>query len=398
MSGTGAAASILLPSDQPADPHSTQTDDGMSDLDEQHLQHSALQSQPQLPPQPKTKRYIPPKADSNTFATQQAFLESLQPIDLQQVDQDKRKCPICWKQIGEDPDPGYDNSEQPVKLRCNHVFGNKCLSSLFGLSEATRFTLEPLSFLPGKRGHLLGEKLFAYHREHESNFRYDLETFEKMLKDAIESRRMGPQLFGNYWFFVIRDMMRANGPYGDMTGITLMENAIVMEFELPKSNENVSSPPDALMSEYMSPFSFDQTMLGSGQMHPPFEPFPAVYTTPTSSLTPPYQPPPYQPPTQPLSGPEFVQFTATASSSGQVDGGAVKTWQKALADETNLNKLTALTKENADKHEVKTNNLETQNKYAVLKAQEAREAVRKEEARRMLGMYARFYSQYSEPV
>jgi hypothetical protein len=400
MSKPDAAAAALPPSDEPMDSNSTQTDEDMTDEEEQaHPQHHPPPTQPHplpLPlPQPKKKRYIPPKANSNTFATRKGFLESLKPIELHEVDEDKRKCPICWKQFGEDPDPGFDNSELPVKLRCNHIFGHKCLASVFDLPETTTLALEPLSFVPGKRGYLLRQKLVAYHLKHGSTYKLR-DMFPKMLEDSLDDDEDGRDIFGNYWFSIIQDITDGHGAedqYGDMTGITLMENAIVMDFDLPRPN---SDPylGFATMPGYPKSFNthMDHVEFGSEQM-PPFESFTAYHVTSMPSLA-----PPDQAPTHPAPCPKLNQFatdtsssstdqsTTGASSFGEIDSDEVKTWQMALANETNLDKLSALMKQKADKPGF-TIGVEIEDKYEALTAQAA-EAARTELAERRSGMYA----------
>jgi hypothetical protein len=406
MSEPDAAASALPPSDEPTDSTSTQTDDDMTDEDEQsHSQHHLPPTQPEPPPQPKKKRYIPPKANSNTFATRQAFLQSLQPIELHEVDEEKRKCPICWKQFGEDPDPGFDNSERPVKLRCNHIFGHKCLASVFDISETTSLTLEPLSFVTGKRGYLLREKLVAYHMKHASSYRLRSEIFLKMLEDSIGSRKTRLDLFGEYWCTIIEDILTGQGadePYGDMTGITLMENAIVLDFDLPRPKTD-SALGFATMPGYPKPFNtyFDQVYSESGSVempapetfteyHTPSIPSTTPQTSPTSSLMPHNQAPaPPAPSTKSdksivgTSGSTTDESTTGVSSSGEIDSDAVKTWQTALANETNLDKLSALMKQKAGKPGF-TIGTEIEDKYEAL----AGEATRRKLAQRISGMYA----------
>ncbi|KAH7119892.1 hypothetical protein B0J11DRAFT_71940 [Dendryphion nanum] len=89
------------------------------------------------------RRYKPPKPDDDTFATQEEFLDSLVPVPLESVSEVNRRCTYCWKQYGES-DEGYDNAEVPVKFRCNHTFGEKCMKELFSLPETVEFVLRPI--------------------------------------------------------------------------------------------------------------------------------------------------------------------------------------------------------------------------------------------------------------
>ncbi|CAN9319449.1 unnamed protein product [Alternaria alternata] len=104
----------------------------------------------------KRARYAPPQPDADTFATQQAFLNHLMPVPIESVDEDSKKCAICWKPYGEAADPGFDNSEQPVRLKCKHTFGDKCMLATFAVPGTSTITLETLAFGPGSRGYQLG--------------------------------------------------------------------------------------------------------------------------------------------------------------------------------------------------------------------------------------------------
>lgn len=87
------------------------------------------------------------------------------PVPIESVEEDSKKCPICWKPYGEAADPGFDNSEQPVGLKCGHMFGNKCMLTAFAVPGTSTITLEPLAFVPGSRGYQLGQRLHSYLRE-----------------------------------------------------------------------------------------------------------------------------------------------------------------------------------------------------------------------------------------
>ncbi|CAN9468462.1 unnamed protein product [Alternaria alternata] len=113
----------------------------------------------------KRARYAPPQPDADTFATQQAFLNHLMPVPIESVDEDSKKCAICWKPYGEAADPGFDNSEQPVRLKCKHTFGDKCMLATFAVPGTSTITLETLAFGPGSRGYQLGKRLHSYLRE-----------------------------------------------------------------------------------------------------------------------------------------------------------------------------------------------------------------------------------------
>lgn len=106
----------------------------------------------------KKRRYQPPQPDENTFATQELFVESLQPCSIEAVAEHNRRCAHCWKSYGE-IDPGFDNAEEPVLLRCGHSFGLKCMQELFALPGITKTPLVPLEFGPLSMGLKLAKSL-----------------------------------------------------------------------------------------------------------------------------------------------------------------------------------------------------------------------------------------------
>lgn len=144
----------------------------MSDADEGGLSSEAQEQQPAMEnQQPDTayeqqahmqqaaflaslkgkKKYTPPMPDENTFDTQEEFVKSLVPVPISSIPEVDRKCPHCWKRFGE-TDPGYDNAEDPVKFRCGHAFGEKCMKEVFRLPIPVKVELHPLSFGSGSRG------------------------------------------------------------------------------------------------------------------------------------------------------------------------------------------------------------------------------------------------------
>jgi hypothetical protein len=401
MSEPDAAASVVSPAGEHTDSNSTQIDDDMTDAEEQEEHHTPPQTQPQpfyVPSmQFKGKRYIPPKPDANTFATQQEFLDSLQPIELEHVDEDKRKCPVCWKKFGEDPDPGFDNSELPVPLKCNHIFGNKCLANLFRLPEIARLSLEPFSVVPGTRGYVLGEKLLSYHEKHGSDGRDKVEVFQDMIKEAAH-RKAGLELFGQYWLPIIVDITHTTGSYGEMNGITFMENAVILDFNVPK---------------YPGSFDDELHQLLSDSEHDPLFEYPEGPYLMTAL---PPLPPPLPLPTEPeqsttavsssssssssssnssissmieqstvvASSSAIEQSTSTESSPGKIESDPDETWQMALAKETNLDKLSSLMKQKAGKPGFS----EIQAKYKALKGQAKQQKIYQERERRIASMYS----------
>ncbi|KAH4952312.1 hypothetical protein HBI38_001130 [Parastagonospora nodorum] len=206
-------------------------------------------------PQPASRRYSAPKADRDTFDSQQAFLDSLHPIEIEDVEEDEQKCPLCWKQFGEGPDPGHDNSERPVRLRCNHVYGDKCLADLFRLPETSRVKLHPLRFFPGDKGHLLGQILCKYRQSLGAEFRNrnDVELFEKFLT-SIEIPS-GPPKPEDYWNSILVGIFKMID-HRSIVDITFMENAVVLDQGEPL--------PDAIATPRHSFPTQDPTVSPSG--------------------------------------------------------------------------------------------------------------------------------------
>ncbi|KAG9189915.1 hypothetical protein G6011_06783 [Alternaria panax] len=201
----------------------------------------------------KRARYTPPQPDADTFATQRAFLDSLEPVPMTTVDQNDNRCPICWKPYGEAADPGYDNSEQPVRLRCNHTFGNKCLSSTFALPGTSTINLRPLAFGSGSRGDLLGQRLDAYYMAQAAGeLRGYAGAFTKMLAHSRRETRL--EVFGTFfdfvvyiflrqhWGSVVQELQRRIGAGSGFHKITILENAMILDWKRDDSR--------ALASDY----------------------------------------------------------------------------------------------------------------------------------------------------
>lgn len=336
----------------------------------------------QLQPQPKSKRYTPPKADANTFPTQQAFLDSLHPMPLEEVDVDKRKCPICWKLFGEPPDPGFDNSEMPVELRCHHVFGHKCLADIFGIPASTSLQLQPLQYSLGKRGYLLGQKLAAYHTLHAAKFHDEFETFEHMLKNMRFER--GPQELTSYWWVVLTQIIHSHRGLGR---ITLMENAVILDYAPVTAKTHQQTQPDpGIPPQFLPPASsLQQTLLGTAdsmsvQMDGVGHDGDMALMTWSSSSSTSSQPTP----AQSYAHLSSIQSPGTTNDLVLIDTGNSTTWEEALTGETNLDKLKALQKQ---KENAEQSQIVAAQKLKELKAQKAAmEEARKQEAQRAHGM------------
>jgi hypothetical protein len=356
------------PASPPAESNTINVDVG-ADSDETMDDGSDVgQTQPQTQP----KQYSPPQPDRNTFETQRAFLDSLQPINIEDVGEESRKCPICWKYFGEDSDPGYDNSEQPVRLRCGHVFGNKCLTNQFRVCESPRLSLHPLRFLRTDRGYRLGTALFDYHQDHAIKFRNELELFQKMLTDLEISSTGGLTIFDKYWQVIFLMILRHADP--NLTGITLMENAIVLDSQRPSTIKNLDSAytiePQHLnasanglnqtLADPGSPLPLPSASPNTGGGIVPYITDPLGYSNhvptddmPSQSVQVPASAQPsvtYTLPTA-FAPPSSVDVLNHAnayliSASSSIDPS--KTWQGVLTAATNLDKLSALQKQSVE--------------------------------------------------
>ncbi|EUC41502.1 hypothetical protein COCMIDRAFT_106015 [Bipolaris oryzae ATCC 44560] len=109
----------------------------------------------------RERPFFPPP-DEDTFPTEKAFLDSLVPVPLETIEPDDRECVFCETRYGMIPGSGPSIPEMPVRLRCNHVFGEQCARRHFGQRLIVEFHLHPLKFLPGTRGNVLISKLYRY--------------------------------------------------------------------------------------------------------------------------------------------------------------------------------------------------------------------------------------------
>lgn len=220
------------------------------------MSESPYMSTPSPPPPSLTgpKRYRPPQPDANTFDTQKEFLDSLHPVPIDTIASNNLRCPHCWKNYGQS-DPGFDNAEDPVKLRCGHVFGEKCLKeAIFALPKTVRIDLVPLSYEPGSKGADLGRRLSAWVEQcgvekgalllggnREKDFTRLLTEFHK--QPSAENA------LGAEWTAVLAGALVAR-PRVDR--VHIMENAVVFDTSpSPKSkstNPFFSSPPDFLVN------------------------------------------------------------------------------------------------------------------------------------------------------
>jgi hypothetical protein len=233
----GAASDMTLPPDANDSEMPDATPPAQSTLSGVHDATMEQQSS-QLKKKKQKKRYLPPQPDARTFRTQQDFLDSLAPISIESVDPNSRKCPICWKPFGEAADPGFDNSEEPVRLRCNHVFGNKCLNHTYTLPGTSIIDVRPLTFFPGSKGTALGRKLHVYAESNNVNStsKSKAEICSKMVEESYLPEK-GTQVFGDHWWPVIRQLQ--SGTH-DLGGVTLLDNAIILDRKptKPKGPEN----------------------------------------------------------------------------------------------------------------------------------------------------------------
>ena len=315
----------------------------------------------------RKKRYAPPQPDANTFTTQQEFLDSITPISIESVDENSRKCPICWKPFGEVADPGFDNTEEPVRLRCDHVFGDKCLRHTFALPGTSTVDIRPLTLTPKSRGDGLGQKLRKYAVSEKGKDLVDVEIFSKMLKESYRPEK-GSQIFGDYWWPVVRQLQ--NGTQ-DLSGITLLDNAVILDRKPSKSRDyetkgkkliktpggyevylpSVTTPPTPGDDSSLMFPPFSNHLTFSGTSGPPTHPAGSVffnqYWASSASLLPPLPSmtqtqiaPPF-PPMEPSSLPKVGASTPDPAQSEHVSQ-LLGTWEQTLAEkQTHLDKLIA---------------------------------------------------------
>lgn len=297
----------------------------------------------------KKKRYTPPRADEDTFPTQQDFLNSLQSTSIQNLSEDDRKCVICRKPYGEPPDLGFDNSEEPVKLRCGHAFGDKCLQQLFALPTRTSLSLRPLCFEPSSRGFVLGHRLQAYVCEHAKHHGNITDTMIQLTKD-IEKGDQGYEILGRHWRDALVRLLQF--PY-DLSAFWLLENGTVVD--VWQSNETPSFKSFPVMkttqlahgSSNMDSTLYELTgMQELTEPPPPFSPieaFPPITTTlsfGTESVGLFAQPETESSfaPKKPIGAGDLTLGSNMPKDDSTVD------WKTALGDETKLDKLMAFKK------------------------------------------------------
>lgn len=235
--------------------------------------------------QPNKKRYRPPRADKNTFATQQEFLDSLHVTDISGIDENDRKCALCRKPYGEPPDPGFDNSEEPVMLRCSHAFGDKCLQNLFGLPPKISAQLVPLRFSVASYGMVLGKRLHAYVRANMDKPLDDLTEIMLKLTEEIGTAQQSLKILGKHWGVTLNKVLLVDY---DLAAIRLMENGLVFDISLnpyrtidnkSKLSAIVQSGPveekpgakDIVSTAFMDTASLDQVFFTGAHLDmPPF--------------------------------------------------------------------------------------------------------------------------------
>ncbi|KAL5395412.1 hypothetical protein PMIN06_000837 [Paraphaeosphaeria minitans] len=222
---------------------------------------------------PHKKAYSAPQADEKTFATQQEFLDSLVPVPVESVDDNSLKCAHCWKPYGES-NPGEDDAEAPVRFRCNHVFGEQCMRSLFAVRAPVRVDLKPLSFAPGSKGADLGSRLSAYVAFHgveksalltggnrEKDFARLIQEVMPTVQTMTRPTVLGPgfDLLGKEWMVLVFQMF--NHYESLLEKIELMENAIIMNHESSKHQmypflpgNTMIAPPVSMPSLFSTEF------------------------------------------------------------------------------------------------------------------------------------------------
>lgn len=198
---------------------------------------------------PKGKRrYVPPQPDENTFKTQEEFLESLQTVPVESLADNNRKCHYCWKPYG-DSDDGKENAEQPVRFRCGHTFGEKCMKEdLFRLPQSITTQLRPIEFESGSKGVKLGEAIERYiasnsisptdessgsesaHTENTHGSTLSSRTISGKLRQLIRDLRQKGSIdsFDEQWQSYLCSALALGER---IIGVQLYENAMVVDIE-----------------------------------------------------------------------------------------------------------------------------------------------------------------------
>ncbi|EUC28990.1 hypothetical protein COCCADRAFT_8723 [Bipolaris zeicola 26-R-13] len=141
----------------------------------------------------KIRPFFPPP-DEDTFPTEQTFLASLVPVPLETVEHDNRECIFCETRYGEISDSAPGSPEMPVRLRCNHVFGEQCARRHFGQRLIIEFNIRPLEFHPGTRGNILISKLHGRAVEVDQ-YLGDFNLFKGLLDNLHDAERLN-RFFG----------------------------------------------------------------------------------------------------------------------------------------------------------------------------------------------------------
>ncbi|KAL6703073.1 hypothetical protein ACN47E_010210 [Coniothyrium glycines] len=282
----------------------------------------------------RKKRYNPPRADKDTFETQQEFLDSLQTVPLHEVIEHDPKCVICRKPYDEPPDPGFNNSEEPVRLRCGHAFGNKCLASVFALPTETTVNLKPLSFGPMSRGADLGKRLRAYVNEYAKDYGDMFQAMQNLVDESATTRATR-LILGEHW---CEALTHARDTSRELATITIMENAIVLDHTpLTRKKHNseafeVIQPHQSTASANLTSTLYEQIWAIDGLSTVPGANIPQILST---------------------QGTLNTNWKESLLQCSQLDDEDQKVmsqqWGQFLSQKTNLDKLVAL------KHDKPTN-------------------------------------------
>ncbi|KAF1949963.1 hypothetical protein CC80DRAFT_497161 [Byssothecium circinans] len=176
-------------------------------------------------------RYLGPRPDNDTFATQQEFLDSLVPVEIESVPEGSRTCGYCWRFYGE-VTPGEDDAELPVQFKCGHYHGEACAKRLFALPEMTKFKLQPLSFAPGSKGAKLGEALHATIAATKPTGEVDLAGKEKVFRQLVNVLGTQPRGQGVDAEWSHR-LLQALTLETNVMNIHILENGIVLDVLRP---------------------------------------------------------------------------------------------------------------------------------------------------------------------
>jgi hypothetical protein len=219
-----------------------------------------------------------------------------------------------------------------------------------------------LSFAPDGKGRLLAEKLVEYFKKHESKLNNETEIFDQMLQESCQPCG-GIPIFGKHWWPLVNEVI---GSLVELAQVTLLENAIIIDYKLPKGKnpkahsydigeEHLTASSTGLDDTLANLASVDNSLV---MLKTDFGKSSIAVSWGSSSAS---APAPAPAPT-PTAAPNLIMPSPMSSLPQELDaehsaasGSALnpktpdisKTWQMALANQTNLDKLSGLQKKMA---------------------------------------------------